>query len=179
VGSPIDVFMPITMQPVVMPNEPYLGDRKLEWLLLLGRRKPGVTLEQAEVAFTTLTRRFLMESGSRPRRDATGGEISVDVSSGTRGFSNVRRSYAAPLVTLMVSAGLLLLIICANVANLLLARAVTRSREMSVRLAMGAERARLVRQLLTESLVLALLSAVVGLWVAWWGSRALLSLAAD
>ena len=100
----------------------------------------------------------------------------IQVVSGARGFSWVRNTYQAPLFTLMIGVALLLCIICGNVANLLLARSVARGREMAVRLALGANRARLVRQLLTESAVMAVLSAALGLFVAWGGSRALMHL---
>ena len=100
----------------------------------------------------------------------------MPVTSGAIGFSRVRTAYGAPLFTMMAGVGLLLFIVCANVANLLLARAVARTPEFNVRLAMGAGRGRLLRQLMTESAVLATLSAVAGLAMAWAGSRLLVSL---
>jgi predicted permease len=106
-------------------------------------------------------------------------ELEVPVASAARGLSRVRSTYRAPLLILMTGVGLLLLIICANVANILMARAVARMREMSVRLAIGAGRGRLVRQLLTESLLLALLGAGAGLVFSNWMTRYLLVLAAD
>src|SRR4030095_5237843 len=101
------------------------------------------------------------------------------IAPGDRGFSSVRETFAAPLVTLMVGVGLLLCVVCVNVANLLLARGAARRREMSLRLAIGANRARIVRQLLTESMVLALVSGVAALLVGWWGSGGLVTLASE
>jgi putative ABC transport system permease protein len=179
VGTTIDLWIPLTMQHVVMPNQKLLDDRSSNFLLLLGRLKPGVTLAQAKAGFTTLIHQALADNATQRDPAAVLRELPVFVSSGAGGFSRVRQTYSVPLYTLMVGVGLLLLIVCANVANLLLGRAVARAREMGIRLAIGAGRADIVRQLLTECALLALLSACAGLLLSWWGSRLLLRLAAD
>ena len=179
VGQSLDIWAPVTMQAVVSPNRPFLEDPEAYWLVLLARRAPGVTFEQAKSEFTTLWSQILTEQSTSATTAASVPSVRVAVSPGAKGFSRVRQSYEAPLLTLMVGVGLLLLIICANVANMLLARAIARSKEMSVRLAIGAGRWRLVRQLLTESALLALIGAAAGLFVARYGSRLLLTLVAD
>jgi predicted permease len=160
-----------------MPNQKMLSDRGASWLLAMGRRPEGVTLEQATAAITPVMRRSLIDHPVPGHPFDTTDR--VQVSSGERGFSGARPTYAAPLKTLMVGVTLLLLIICVNVANLLLARALARGKEMGVRMAIGAGRDRLLRQLLTESLVLGVIGGAIGLVGAAWGSRLLLKLAAD
>ena len=178
VGQSTELWIPLSMQPVLMPNQPFLSDWSTSWLLLLGRLEPGATHQQASAEFTALINQVLDEHFPPPAGVAAPSR-DITVGPGDKGFSRVRSTYRVPLLTLMIGAGLLLLIICANIANLLLARAVGRKREIGVRLAIGAGRPRLVRQLLTESLLLALLSGAAALLVAFWGSRLLLTFAAD
>src|SRR5438105_3442589 len=185
VGTSYDVWLPITMQPVLQPHEKYLDDWTTSWLLLLGRLRPGATIEQAHAAVGTIVRQAIEDHVSAFKFSAPATVLAAArtdtawVNSGARGFSRLRSAFHAPLLILMAGVSLLLLIVCANVANLLLARAIARGREIGVRLALGAGRGRLVRQLLTESLVLALTGATGGLLVASWGSRLLVALAAD
>lgn len=180
VGSSPDVWIPISMQAAMHPNARALDDRHTSWLLLLGRLKPGATIEQAAQDIPALMRRHILANAvGQVATSFAAHTPKYYVTDGSRGFSRVRQTFHAPLVTLMIGVGLLLCIICANVANLLLARSIARGREMAVRLALGADRSRLVRQLLTESLVLAAIGASTGLLVASWGSRGLLMLAGD
>jgi predicted permease len=180
VGTSNDMWLPISMVDVLRPNLKRLDDRSVSWLLLLGRLKPGATLEQAQRELPPLIEQSVVENSTPLNaKSFLGAKPKYFVSSGAKGFSAVRETFQAPLVTLLIGVALLLCIICANVANLLLARSITRGRELSVRLALGAGRARLVRQLLTEAGILAAISAAVGLLIAWWASRALLTLAAS
>jgi Acidobacterial duplicated orphan permease len=177
VGSPADMWLPVSMYDVLHPNQQILNDRTTSFLLGLGRLAPGATLARAQEELPTLLRQTIVANAIGANGQTfLASAPKYYVSSGARGFSRVRDTFHAPLLTLMIGVVLLLCIICANVANLLLARSIARGREMAVRLAIGANRGRLVRQLLTESVVLAGLGAAMGLLVAWWGSRGLLVL---
>lgn len=180
VGTSNDIWLPVTMVDALRPNLKRLDDRGVSWLLLLGRLKPGATLDQAKVEIPGLIEQSIVaNSTTLNAKSYLGAKQPYYVASGAKGFSAVRQTFEAPLVTLLIGVALLLCIICANVANLLLARSIARGRELSVRLALGAGRGRLVRQMLTEAGVLAAISAAVGLLIAWWASRALLALAAS
>lgn len=180
VGTSLDLWIPLTMHDVLEPHRRVMDDRTESWLILVGRLAPGATLETAKQQLVPLIRRMIVEhSPPGNSRVSDARKLECPMSSAAKGLSRVRADFGAPLLALMVGVALLLAIVCANVANLLLARGIARRKEMSLRLAIGANRARIVRQLLTESLLLALASGAAAVLVAWWASRTLLAMASD
>ena len=137
---------------------------------LVGRLKPGVALEQAQAATQVVNSQIVAASGlSQETIHHDGLDIPVRLDLAARGYSPQRKSFAQPVIIIMIVVGLVLTIACVNVANLLLARSAARRREMAIRRALGAGRMRIIRQLLTESILLAVLAGALGLVFAVWG----------
>jgi predicted permease len=179
VGAAPDLWVPLTMWAQVVPGRDLLRSPGTGWLTLMGRVRSDIRLAEAEAALTTLFRQFLLERlgpnmADDDRRDFE--RAAVTMMPAHNGLSSLRGQFSRPLQILMAVVGLVLLIACANVANLLLARATARRREIGVRLAIGMGRGRLIRQLATESLLLSAVGGVVGLALAWWVREALLHL---
>jgi predicted permease len=162
-GSPPDFWLPLAAQPAVSGPRSNLHTRNVSWLGVMGRLRPGISAAQAQAAMQPLLESLRADLHVDAQNDYLG---AIGVEPGSGGLSNLRDSYGQPLRVLMVLVTVVLLIACANVANLLLARAAARRREFAVRLAIGAGRARLIRQLLTESFLLAAMACVAGLAIA-------------
>ena len=180
VGTSPDLYLPIMMMPTVNPPARGWNTRHWWWLNVTARLKPGATLASATSEANVLWQQILKADPEYkpPALYNKGAEKfnRMVVLGGSGGWSGFRTQFSKPLTVLMIVVGLVLLIACANVANLLLARAAGRQKEIAVRLAIGAGRARLVYQLLIETLVVSVMGGVTGLLFAWWGVRVMMDL---
>jgi predicted permease len=168
VGRGFDVAVPICAQATLWTSGNWLDSGADWWLSVMGRLKPGGTLAQATARLTALSPGLFQSTlpANYPRVNVTDYlNFKLTAVAAGSGVSMLRREYADPLLLLLITAGLVLLIACANLANLMLARAAAREHEIAVRLAIGASRTRLIRQLMAESLLLAACGAAAGLYL--------------
>lgn len=177
-STPPNFYLPIETMPV-LANAPYVHDAGQDWLYMVGRIKPGVSIPALQAKVSALVRQSFADTkrfaGSENK--ALLPKVHVVLTPGGGGIQNMQEQYGANLHLLMWISGAVLLIACANIANLLLVRGMGRKAEMSVRTALGATRRRVIQQLLTESVLLAVLGGLAGLAVAYAGTRMLLMLA--
>jgi predicted permease len=179
VDQPYDVAITVGCEPIMHTDRSALSERSWWWLRVIGRLRPEETIVQAEARMKSIAPaivRATLPPNYRPEDQREYLQRSFSLEPAKTGFSAVANQYRTALFTLMAAVGLVLLIACANIANLLLARAAARQRELSIRLAIGASRLRIVRQLLTESILLSAVGAAGGILLALWGSKLLLRL---
>jgi predicted permease len=179
-----DIRVPILMQPTLMPSQSFvkMADRRMRWVQVFARLKPGYTAATAEPSMQVLFRQLRQYEMTLPatkdwtdfnRQQFMKGQLKLKDAS--KGYSDLRNQFRTALIVLFGMVGLVLVIACGNVANLLIARGFMRQREIAVRLSIGASRGQLVRQLLIESLVLSLLGGLVGIGLSVFFTKTLLA----
>ena len=178
IGNHPDMYVPIMMYREIQRGATQWNSRHQWWLNVIARLKPGVSMKAAKPEADVLWKQILANDPEEKRQAydkdyATRNRGTLLEASG--GYAYLRSQLQKPLMVLMIVVALVLLIACANVANLLLARASVREREIAIRLAVGAARGRLITQLVIETLVIAILGGIVGIGIAWWGVRVLLT----
>jgi predicted permease len=179
VGQSPDVWIPLSMEKQVSPGWNGLEDSGFQSLDIFGRLKAGVGVEAAQAEVNLLAHQLWSEQAGgslTAEQKQQLAEAFIELTPAGRGISRLRFRFSMPLKILMAVVALVLLIACANIANLLLARGTTRQREIAVRLSMGASRTRLIRQMLTENILLAMIGGALGVWFASWASQMLVSM---
>ena len=164
VQSSPELFMPLSMIPLLhaeLTGGPLLSNTRTFWVQLMARTRPEIPVAQAQIALN-LAVTAAIRNTTTPKQDDTMPQLTLD--DGSRGLNFAARNFAKPIYVLLALVGFVLLLACANIANLMLARASARQREMGVRLALGAGRSRILRQVLTESLMISFMGGIAGLF---------------
>jgi predicted permease len=182
VGRKSDIYVPLCAAKIIGGENGLLDGRRGGWLRVIGRPRPGLSINRVDARLKTLAGPIMQATippNVRPGQRELYLKRTFDVQMAPNGLSSIRSKYSQALTVLMAIVGAVLLIACSNIANMLLARDAARQREIAIRMALGSGRGRLLRQLLTENLLLSLIGACLGLAFAQWGARMLVGLLAS